>query len=508
MNFLYKLVELLTPKAVIGGLEVSDASLRYVRLGKANAIAAHTSLKLPAGIVVDGRIKDKRNFSLALVQLRAKIENKNRPIHIVLSIPSANVFAQTVFLVEVGQANIEEALRLNIQMISPLKFENAYYDWQPVKRKEVARSEEIEFLAAVVNKDIVHEFIEALRLNGFVAVAVEFGALSVMRVARTLKTNIGAARPCVTIMVSADGVEFTISRGGELYFDYFHSWASIRGASRVVTVDAFNEFILNETVRLVNFYQSRFNVEVRHIVLVASGFNDQISRLLLASKLNPTVAVLEVEKFKDLPVYWYGALGAALRGNIPRYMDAEINLSGISAKEEYQLIRGAAFVKLWRNLWWTSLTVLLAACIATWIFLEQYYSRSLIQAKGRPASDYAVKVGELQKISNEFNALVGFASQVSGQVIRWTPFLRRMQSLGKGSVTIERISINEGGSASIGGSVSSREAAIEYKNMLANEPGISEVSLPLSSLFVGGGGIMSFSISFKVADLSQFDQYK
>ena len=126
MNFLYKLVELLTPKAVIGGLEVSDASLRYVRLGKANAIAAHTSLKLPAGIVVDGRIKDKRNFSLALVQLRAKIENKNRPIHIVLSIPSANVFAQTVFLVEVAQSNIEEALRLNIQMISPLKFRGIF----------------------------------------------------------------------------------------------------------------------------------------------------------------------------------------------------------------------------------------------------------------------------------------------------------------------------------------------------------------------------------------------
>ena len=101
MQYFHKFIDLLTPSVKTGGFEISDSALRFMRLSAKGDIEQRESLRLPPGVVENGRVKDVEAFTNAARQLKEMIEPKRKPVHIILSITSGNVYAQTVFLPEV-----------------------------------------------------------------------------------------------------------------------------------------------------------------------------------------------------------------------------------------------------------------------------------------------------------------------------------------------------------------------------------------------------------------------
>ena len=84
----------LSSRVGVGGLEISDSHLRFLRIigGK----FFHASLRLPPGIISEGKLLN-RNFLLeALKSLRRQLGAKpNEVLPVIVSLPPASVFTQT-----------------------------------------------------------------------------------------------------------------------------------------------------------------------------------------------------------------------------------------------------------------------------------------------------------------------------------------------------------------------------------------------------------------------------
>lgn len=509
MNFLYKFVELLTPKSIIGGLEISDVAIRFLQIGSGNSIIRQEAVRLEPGIIRNGVLKDPARFIAALSELKNKIEPRaKQSVHVVLSVTGNNVYSNTIFLPEAAQENLAEAAELNIRMSSPTKLEYAYHDWHLIKRKEQGQTSKIELLSAVIGRDIMNAFIVALQQNHFVVVAVDFTALSIVRITRRLKTNVNNIDPYVMLSVSPDGLDFFIMRAGELYFDHFQSWDGLRGTSGIIGVDSFRERIANEVVRLVNFYASQYNVSIKHMVISApEELFDEVKRVVAARVGELKIESFEVQNFDHLPAHWAGTLGAALRARTPRYEDAELSLGSISAKEEYNIVQLTAFAKLWRNVIFTTMLFLVAIFSGTLMFLVKLKSDVRVQL--RPQLELkvdAAKLDGLQASAREVNTLIDYVGQVSKSVTQWTSFLRRIKAITPDSIGLERISLSRDGLGSVAGVAESREALLAYRDLLKAEPGLSDVVLPSSCLFGSIGSSIHCDFSFKV-DVKAFDKY-
>ena len=509
MNFLYKLVELLTPKALIGGLEVSDVAIRFLELGSGNKIVRQESIPLEAGVMRNGRVKDPARFLAALLEMKAKIEPRPRhEVQVILSITSSNVYSQTIFLPEAAQDSLAEAAELNIQMSSPVRLDSAYHDWHIIRRKERGQTAKIELLTAVIGRDVINELVDAFRKSGFVVIAIDFAALSMVRILRALKTNLGQSEPYAVLAISPDGLDFFVTRAGELYFDYFHSWDSLKGMSDTISVKFFHELIENEIVRLINFYSSRYEVSIKNLVVVAPGLFEEIKVIMQARLSDLKVQSLEVEGFEHVPTHWAVAIGAALRARTPRYEDVELSLSSLSTKGEYSIIQLAAFVKLWRNVVWTTMIFLVGLFTAVLFFLVRYQADVGVELRSQLDSTVDVtKLQNLQKTAQEANTLIEYTDQVSNVFVSWTPFLRRMQALVPADISLERFGISRLGAASVAGTSISREAALAYRDILTSENGLTDVVLPFAMLLGSPGADIHFVISFKVPDIKKFDKY-
>ena len=92
INKLRSLSRLILPPAEIGGLQVSNTSIRFMVLKRGSngdLSAKSASLRLPPGIIDEGRVKDKPNFVEALRSLHAQITPKgNETINVILTVPA------------------------------------------------------------------------------------------------------------------------------------------------------------------------------------------------------------------------------------------------------------------------------------------------------------------------------------------------------------------------------------------------------------------------------------
>src|SRR3989344_5290334 len=118
---------LIFPASRIGGLEITDSIINFYDLSSGSIPLA--SLRLPPGIVEDGKIKhgQEANFTEALKTIHSQITaDSKKIINIILTLPSNDVYVQSFNVSKAAESNLVEAAELNLRMISPLPLEGAY----------------------------------------------------------------------------------------------------------------------------------------------------------------------------------------------------------------------------------------------------------------------------------------------------------------------------------------------------------------------------------------------
>lgn len=500
-----RILNILNPKPRIGGLEINSSDLRFIFIKDNNFISA--SIKLPVGIIEEGQIKDKDNLKIVLLKLHSQISSKTKEkIYTVLSIPDNNIYIQIFSLPAMNISNFEEAVKLNLQMVSPVNFSEVYADWQKVGETE-NNDGQIEILGAFVKRQIVDEYIQCLKETNFIVAGIEFPGLAISRLISGLK-NIND--PNILLRLDSAGLNFSIIKNYNLYFNHFVSWPT---GKRQISLTVFQDLIIQETQRILNFSSKYLpRAKFNNILLIASALEDKVSQIITGNfplsviKLNLEPKMtnpnnqwsITNNQLPTISSNWFCALGSALRGLIPRAEDTIISLSVIGTEEEFRQEQIINFIRNWRNIILASLSFVLIIFIIVYVFLIKT-ADSLNKRLINFASEHNQQAFiSLREEANNFNNRINLALQAKNQVFDWSPFLKKIENLTSNEIIIDRIFIQSlDAPILLNGRTIDKKTIIDFKKKIESDPEFKEVDLPLSNIASAPDNSFKFSISFK-----------
>lgn len=494
-----KIIKVVSQLQTAGGLVLSDSSFKYLKLDAGRP--KQVSLRLPPGLVEDGRIKNRSAVAAALRQLKNNIEpSRRKKTAVVVSLENSLVYSQIFTLPYLEGKALKEAALLNLQIISPLDIKRSYYGYEIVDQAMID-GRQLEFLGAFIPSEVVDEWTDVLREVGFTVAAIEFQALGLVRELVHL-AKLDPRQPYVALAVSSEGVDFIVIKNNHLYFDYFYSWKFIQGENRQIAWDDFIQMIIREMEKVLHFTASRFGAEVNQVYLITQGLSEEIKQALRAGLPKIRVEELIVNSHRLSPG-WIEALGAARRGQVPRSRDNYISLSAISVLEEYYQNQTLNMLALWRNIFTITFAFFILVFGVSDLFLRQIDMDLREKNQITLTSPEAAEFETIKERAEEFNKLVRLVGEAKRSEKQISPLLAAFKDQSaKNGITLTRITIQSlDQTAVLNGLAPSQAAIVKFKNELSSLPQISEVNLPLASLVPAEDGWFSFSMSLKIKGL-------
>lgn len=485
----------LSSKPHIGGLQISDSGIQCMFLkGGAPKIVA---VKLPPGIVRDGKIENQKQFENALEELRKLIDKQreNEKIHVVVSLSPAAIYTQGFDVPNLGEDRLEETVLLNLQMISPIPAKNAYMSAQ-IAREDL---EKIEFFGAFIERKTIDTFVESLVKVNFIPTAFEFPALSLSRLLLEVDPTVEKKRSILVFHISSDGMDIFVMKGGRILFDYFRSWKAIQGANRMISKEVFEMEVLEEMQRVVNFVLGRFKEDPEEVYLVSPGYEEEVRRIL-QNRFKFKISTFPSGRYAVDP-QWYGTLGSMLRGQISLSEDKNINVSPQTSMQMYNQEQILNFITLWRDIAVVVLVILLISFGVSTYYLSKVSKQVTAQLTsfGQKTNNQDFQI--LKDKVVEYNKMVSMIQGAKGTSQSLSGFLTDVASIArKHRIDIKNFGI---GSVStpmqVSGEAPGYDAVINFKNELESKPYVTKVVLPVAKIVSsGGGGAVNFSLELEV----------
>lgn len=485
-----------SPVPRIGGLEISDLSLRFLRLenGKLN----QASVSLPPGIISSGKIIEKAKLASALKKLHQHIQPLEKPVYVVLAMPAGNVYIQSFTMPMVSEKHMKESAELNLRMISPIDTRSSYYGYEIIGE---TGETQLEALGAFTGAEGVNELIAVLKEANFRAVAVESPSLSLARLMAGHDDSEKSDKAYLVVNFSYDGPDLMIMKNGHLYFNYFSYWSDIQKeyGERKLTERDIKEFLARQIRQITNFYTSRSGEPIGKVLVISDGAGQSFLKMI-KEDFDLDAQLYKFKEFSGLSPIWYGALGAAFRGLVPRSKDKFISLTAVDVKEEYYRELTLNFIKLWRNIIAGVFGFLILVFLAANIYLVSVSASAIEDLSSRSLAPLN-EIKNLQANVQQFNRGVDLALKAQELSEPWSPLLEKISLLAGQRITIERFFVDQNSSALILGRAANDSAVIAFKNSIEKESNFKDVVLPLSNIKVNPDGTVSFTLQFKVASL-------
>jgi len=499
LNFitLDKLISFLRGRTSSAGLEISDTTLRLAYFD--GSLWQLVSQRLPAGLMAGGIIQDKERLLEALKVFRKEIgsrfKNWKRPskrVNVVVSLSSLNIYVQVFVLPQIEGETLNEAVKLNLQMLAPADLSKMYSGWQVVGSNGATHKE---ILAAFVGRQIVDDISMLLYEAGFSTAAVEFKALSIARLARELGVGFDPKTSSVILSIDDNGIAFLVVRKGQLYFSYFTPWSDFQNDKREINKAEFEAVILRNFNQVLNFSLQHFKDPVKEVFISASALSKAVEEVI---RKNSSVTVKELVLQTDKPITsdWFAALGCGLRGLIPRRMDSEMTLISEKMQEVYHNEQTLNFLHFWRILVPTSLLILLLIFLGANIFLGRV-AETLIE-KPLPPIDVQAKEEflRLSEQASQFNRSVRLIKSLKDIIKPQTPLLLTVKSIADNNhIKLRQFSFKAiDKPVVINGKADSLEDILNFKSALAKNPRFYNVDLPIQNVDSNFVFYLSFSV--------------
>lgn len=481
----------LRPK--VGGLEINDSAVRFLQIDGEKTLTVSVDLK--PGVIADGKIKDRQNFLEALQNIRSQIENNSsKKIHAVVSLPPSLVFAQSFSVPQVNVDQLEETVKFNLQFISPLELEKAYYDWQIIGEK----TDHKEILGTFVEKTAVEEYELCLREGGFLPAAFEFPSLALCRSIKKSVVSLDADKFYLAVAVLSDGLSFFVFKNKELRFNRFLSWRFLQGEKREISFSDFSDFFSREVKKIINFSFTQLKEDLREAIVIAPVLEKEIGELL-QKEFNLKLVALDLKNCGDLTAVWLTVFGSALRGLVSRREDAEISLTQYDVMEEFYHEQTLSFIVLWRNIIVTTLLILLAVFAGSDVFCRRLAKNVKSQIDSLTVQPQTQQFEQLQNRAILFNQTVAVVAAAKNSIQNWSPFFQRLNESADPRIVLEYIAVQTGElPARIRGNAESEQAAVDFKNTLQEKLNIEKIDLPINQFKILSDRRVGFEISFFV----------
>lgn len=467
------LLKFLTREEPIAGLEISDSYIRLALLSvreekekgkkerkKITEIKFLKEKSLQEGVVIGGEVKNKTAFIKTLADFLK--ETKPAVKYAVVSILSSNIYSRIYsFPKSVTGDKLEDSMNLAIGFQLPVKPEDVYLDWEKID------GEKNEIFLATIPKPIINDYLEALTAAGLRTVAVEFYPMSISR----------------AIDVPAEGAFLMVAANKEESCVFVLDGNSIK-LNRFVPA----EFLENEMGKIIDFYEAENNVSVSGII----NIEKEKEKIKIISPFS------ENEEIKKDGSKWIIALGAAIRGIMPRSSDIIVSLMPVGTEEAYDNQKAITFSEFISNITIGLAVFFSAAFIGVWIMmisLQQNFSNRLSILDSRPAQG----AGDLESRAMAFNDLTGKANSILGKLPRWSIALEELKSRVAPGILINSFSSSLPADAiNMAGTAQTRPQLNLFKKTLEESPMFMEIKLPLTNLEQKEN--IPFSVSFRLKD--------
>lgn len=495
--YLEKLLSVLKVRPLVGGMEISDLVLRFVYFdGKAWRMSG---VRLDPGLITSGKIKNYGGFVLALKALKSKTftgRDLKKRINAIISLSSVSIYSQVFNLPIIEGENLEKAVQLNVQMVSPLDSSQAYSGWQKVG--EDRGSLRLEVLSAFVDRSTVDEIRRALLEAGFLAVAVESRALALARLLREQGAGFDIDRPYIMISLDSAGLDFLVIRRGQLYFEYFNPWQDIMDEKGQISMPSFETTIVRSLHQVVNFYGQHWPESLGEVVLSATALTPETEKIIRGN-FPLLVRQLKLKFSQDIGPEWFVALGCGLRGLKPRGGDKEMSLSGIGAEEEFRREQLLNFLGFWRLLMPIALSLLLIFFITADLFLIQTHRSLESQSSFGLSGEQGKEIRSLDAKIQEFNRSTALIRSVQKSLMAKHKLWEKIRGLAAlNAVTINRFYLqNTVAPMILSGEAKSENQIVGFKKALEADSMFMDINMPLSDIKTSPAGL-SFSLNFRM----------
>lgn len=461
------LLNIISNKKVIGGLEIADDGFRFSRIKKDDS-----------GVKVELLFEEKISESEALAgetvitNKLVKFIKQHDLEYVIVSVPANHVYIKTYdFNANLTSDKVNEAMHLNSELQLPKKKEDIFCDWMTISENE---TEGKKVLLAYILKGYVRSLISKIKNTDLKIIAIESHQLSLAR----------------SIKQAKDEVTLVIERGAALVSFYL-----IKNNNVIFSQSRPNELIgknLHKEVDNVINYQDFEGVTVSSLVLIGPFSEAEIKKLPL--KPSALKLVDELKSVKDSK--WAITLGAALRGAIPRKDDKIISLMSIDTEQAYRQEKANGTTTLIISISVTLSVFFAGIFLAAWYFmiaLQNNYNQR-ISAFNTTSSETTNSISDK---ANAFNDLILQTSTLIRKEVAWSKIITEIKNKTTSDIVINNISLpSADGQLSITGVAANREAINTLKTSFESSDIFTEINIPLNNL--GKKVDIPFSMTFKL----------
>ena len=212
------MLEFLTLKPEAFGLDISDLSLKIVKLKKRGQFFELDSFleeKIEPGIIKGGEIKDEKKLAEIIRESIKKVKGeKLKTNYVVASLPEEKAFLQVIQMPRLPEEDLKSAVIYEAENYIPTPLEEVYLDYQIIP-PVYDHLDHLDILIAALPKKTVDPYLSALKLAGLRPKVLEIESLAI---ARALIKNGITTQPILLIDLGATRTSFIIFSGHSLRF--------------------------------------------------------------------------------------------------------------------------------------------------------------------------------------------------------------------------------------------------------------------------------------------------
>ena len=472
----------------IGALEITDGHLRYFGIYRGKKM--NINYRLPPEIIFEGKIIDERRFNELILAIRKKLLIKKR-VYTIVTLPSVATYFQVFNLPYLEPKDLEDAINLNLELVSPLQSGEAYSTFQVIDNS----SDKYDIIGIFSDKKSADVLLKVCNNAGISVIALEPDVLALVR---ALLTYGGAdfKEPTILLSTTDFGMNFSLLRQNSVYFNYAVAWRTIYGEVSQISKEKFEETIINYMTRVLTYANAQ-GVKVELLYLISSGLNEQI--ITIIKKQFGNLKIVDKREFPEfnLGSEWGVAIGAYARGIAPDFEDKEPSLINNFFKKELLFTYIVNFTILFKTILLSIFAGILIIFGIFMTYLSSYEARSTANTPLELKSDILISFEKLTKEAENFNVLVDTFKNTKLLSIPLYPFIESITNLTKDKIIIESLFFTRFDEQVIlQGIASNDDDILSLKRALESSGKFREVTRSLPSAAATNQDKVRFSLKF------------
>lgn len=158
------------------GLDISDKSIKYTELGEFRGslrVLRHGEVLVPPGVIVSGKIEDKKK----MIEILKALKKKESLKFIRASLPEEQIYSFEIQVPSGKEESVRESIELSLEEHIPIKAQDATFDF------EVIKNDGKNILASVSAAPIsfVDSYVDIFESAGLVPLSFELEAGAIAR---------------------------------------------------------------------------------------------------------------------------------------------------------------------------------------------------------------------------------------------------------------------------------------------------------------------------------------